>query len=319
MSSEVAAIGGVSFYALALDDVHQFVTMPGSSGAAHPQLGRDFFETMAAGNYRPRWAWVASRGGEVISRAAWWAPPQALHPAALDWFDVAPGPDGVAVGAELLRRAHQEVRTENGQIPEFHLFLPEGWTDGPGATATGALLEAAVQAGLTMKLERWHVTWTPQCGLPTVRARLSYRAVGAGDDPLLVDVLRRILHRTLDSYSREDISAYGIDETARRDLEYLGGFPAPREWWRFASDASGTPVGVVFPSRNFEHAIIAYLGVVPEHRGNGYALDLLLEGTRVLRALGVGEIHADTDLGNIPMANAFRAAGYRFSVHKVLG
>jgi RimJ/RimL family protein N-acetyltransferase len=142
--------------------------------------------------------------------------------------------------------------------------------------------------------------------------------VGPEDDVLLLELLRRILHGTLDTYSREDVSAKGVDQTAKLDLEYLRSFPAPREWWRVGRDRSGAPVGVVFPTRNYEHAIIAYLGVVPEQRGNGYAQDLLLEATRTLAALGATEVHADTDVGNIPMVSAFRAAGYRFAVHIVL-
>ncbi|MGC2192394.1 MAG: GNAT family N-acetyltransferase [Candidatus Dormiibacterota bacterium] len=169
-----------------------------------------------------------------------------------------------------------------------------------------------------MKLERWHLTWSPQLGLPAASDRLTFSSVGPEDDVLLLDLLRRILHGTLDTYGREAVSAQGVDQTAKLDLEYLRSFPAPREWWRVGRDRSGAPVGVVFPTRNYEHAIIAYLGVVPEHRGNGYALDLLLESTRILAAVGAEEVHADTGVGNIPMVNAFRAAGYRFSGHLVL-
>jgi RimJ/RimL family protein N-acetyltransferase len=320
MSNEAATFDSVSFHALALDELHRFVTMPGSSGSAHPHVRRDFFKTMAAANYRPRWTWVAEREGVVIARAAWWAPPQASFPFSLDWFDVGPGPKGVAVGAELLRRAHGQVLKEDGGSPEYHLFLPEAWSGQPDAAATTRRLEAAGQAGLTEKPERWHLTWAESHG-PARRNpdRLTYRSVGTEDDSLVLDLLRRILQGTLDSFSREDVGAHGVEETARRDLEYLASFPAPREWWRIGCDADGAPVGIVFPARNFEHAIIAYLGVVPEQRGKGHGLDLLLEATRVLSALGADEIHADTDLGNIPMANAFRAAGYRLSRHKVLG
>jgi RimJ/RimL family protein N-acetyltransferase len=52
------------------------------------------------------------------------------------------------------------------------------------------------------------------------------------------------------------------------------------------------------------------LAVPPARRGNGYVDDVLAEGTRVLAAKGVPRIRASTDLGNTPMANAFRRAGY---------
>lgn len=306
------------FHALTVDSLPRFVTMPGPSGAIHPQLGRNFMSMMATGHYRPQWTWVAEQDGMVVARAAWWGSPQASHPSALDWLDLPPGPHGVAVGADLLRHAHTQVRTGDGRRPEFHLFLPDGWARLADAKANRARMAAARRAGLTAKLDRWHLTWLSDRSLPTTAGRLHYRSISAEDDALLLHLLHRILQGTLDFYSAEDIAAQGIDETARRDLEYLGSFQSPREWWRLGTDGEGTPVGVVMPARNSEHAIIAYLGVVPEKRGNGYGLDLLLEGTRTLRALGIEEIHADTDVSNTPMAAAFRAAGYRFSVHKVL-
>lgn len=50
--------------------------------------------------------------------------------------------------------------------------------------------------------------------------------------------------------------------------------------------------------------------VLPEHRNNGYLDDILAECTRILAAQEVPRIRAATDLGNVPMANAFRRAGY---------
>lgn len=52
-----------------------------------------------------------------------------------------------------------------------------------------------------------------------------------------------------------------------------------------------------------------YLGVVPEHRGRGYADDLLGECTRFLAVEQDAErIVANTDVGNVPMAAAFARA-----------
>jgi RimJ/RimL family protein N-acetyltransferase len=66
----------------------------------------------------------------------------------------------------------------------------------------------------------------------------------------------------------------------------------------------------VLPARNPYGAIITYLAVLPAHRGHGYIDDILAEGTRVLAGQDVPRIRASTDLGNVPMANAFRRAGY---------
>ena len=66
----------------------------------------------------------------------------------------------------------------------------------------------------------------------------------------------------------------------------------------------------VIPGRNSYNAIIAYIGVVPAHRGHGYIDDILAEGTRILAAEGVPRIRANTDVGNFPMEAAFARAGY---------
>ena len=48
----------------------------------------------------------------------------------------------------------------------------------------------------------------------------------------------------------------------------------------------------------------------------GYIADILAEGTRVL-AEEVPLINASTDLGNVPMAAAFRRAGWRTTGHQI--
>jgi RimJ/RimL family protein N-acetyltransferase len=76
-------------------------------------------------------------------------------------------------------------------------------------------------------------------------------------------------------------------------------------------------VGFVIPAHNGYNPVIAYLGVVPAHRGNGYIGEILAEGTRVLAAEDVPRIRASTDLGNTPMARAFRRAGWLTTGHEV--
>ena len=50
----------------------------------------------------------------------------------------------------------------------------------------------------------------------------------------------------------------------------LMAYGSPRDWWRIAIQPSGEPVGFVIPAHNGDDPIIAYIGVVPAHRGNGY-------------------------------------------------
>ena len=85
---------------------------------------------------------------------------------------------------------------------------------------------------------------------------------------------------------------------------------SPREWWRIATLPDGEPVGFVIPAHNGYNPVIAYLAVVPAHRGRGYIHDVLAAGTGLLAAQDVPRIRAATDVGNAPMAAAFARAGY---------
>jgi GNAT superfamily N-acetyltransferase len=96
-----------------------------------------------------------------------------------------------------------------------------------------------------------------------------------------------------------------------------GGKQSPREWWRIGTAPGGEPAGFVIPAHNRYNPIIAYIGVLPAFRGQGYIDELLAEGTRILAAAGVPRIRATTDVGNVPMARAFRRAGWADFGHEI--
>jgi RimJ/RimL family protein N-acetyltransferase len=119
------------------------------------------------------------------------------------------------------------------------------------------------------------------------------------------------LDGTLDAHSHDDLARMSPREAAVRHYEdELARYTSPRDWWQIAALPSGQPVGFVIPARNDYNPIIAYVAVLPAFRGRGYIDDILAEGTRVLAGQGVPRIRASTDLGNVPMANAFYRAGY---------
>ncbi|UWP86986.1 GNAT family N-acetyltransferase [Dactylosporangium fulvum] len=283
-----------------------FLSMPEPPTVGTALLGRDFAETMAARQYRPEWTWVALDGGTVVARAAWWGGPDDRAPVALDWFD--PGADP-AVGARLLRAA--------GFTVDYHLMLPPGWREVPEAHRAAQLrITAAGAAGFVPVLERLRYRWTPADGLPERPARLTYEPVS--DEAVLHDVLRRVLTGSLDFHQRQAIERAGVEAALADDLAFLDWLPSPREWWRLARDAAGNLAGVVVPGRNYASPIIAYVGVLPEARGHGYAFDLLVEGTHILVEQGAEAITADTDVTNTPMAATFARAGYPVSQRRLI-
>ncbi|WP_246635223.1 GNAT family N-acetyltransferase [Actinoplanes hulinensis] len=130
--------------------------------------------------------------------------------------------------------------------------------------------------------------------------------------------MERVLDGTLDAHSRAELTRTSPRECAAQQYhEELARYPSPREWWRVATLPGGDPVGFVIPAHNGYNPIIAYIGVLPEHRGRGHIDDLLAEGTRLLAGQDVPRIRASTDLGNAPMAAAFARAGHAVLEHQV--
>jgi RimJ/RimL family protein N-acetyltransferase len=170
-------------------------------------------------------------------------------------------------------------------------------------------MAALEQTGARLLAERLRFEWLPGTPVTAPSDRLTFRPVEDTDE--LLDLMTRVLDGTLDAHSRDDLTRMSAREAATSHYEEeLAHYKSPRDWWRLASLPDGTPVGFVTPARNSYNPIIGYLAVLPEHRGNGYIDDILAQGTRVLAAQGVPRIVAATDLGNVPMANAFRRAGY---------
>jgi GNAT superfamily N-acetyltransferase len=258
-------------------------------------------DDLPAGRRRTEWLWVALEGDRLVARAGWWARAGDEHPFLMDIFDV----DGSASdGRALLSRALPAMTNPGASSPpEFLRFVPaEGPFSGPWRT----VLE---ESGARLLVERRRLEWRPSSPLPPSSGRLSFRPA---DNPAeLIDLMTLVLDGTLDAHSRTDLKRLSPVEAATEQYhDELIRYPSPRAWWRIATLEPGDPVGFVIPARNDYNAVIAYIGVVPAHRGHGYIDDILAEGTRILAAEGVPRIRANTDVGNFPMEAAFARAGY---------
>ncbi|MCX4745650.1 GNAT family N-acetyltransferase [Kitasatospora sp. NBC_01287] len=292
-------------------------------------------EDLAAGRRRRDWTWLAlDSEGRLLARVAWWSRPGDTDPALLDIFDYLPGHE--ATGAALLRTALAAVVPEGGTPAKYTRFLPPDWREDPAVrTAVDGRLAIVERLGARLFVERLRLEWTPgspdadppsadspsadspdagavDAGppVPGPTGRLAFRPV-AGEGELL-DLLTEILTGTLDAYSLDDLRQMTARQAARLQFdEEFAHFTSPRDWWRVATlPGSGEPVGLVIAARNQYRPIIAYLGVLPAHRGQGHIDEILAEGTRVLAATEPECVRASTDVGNAPMAAAFARAGY---------
>jgi RimJ/RimL family protein N-acetyltransferase len=216
---------------------------------------------------------------------------------ALDWLDFTEADAAV----RLLRTAPPRT--------EFSLALPVGWRDSPEvARAAQSRIAVAEAAAMSLLVERYNYRWTRECGLPARPGRLQFRP--EPDDAVILDVLLRAQAGSLDAHARRAIAASGPDAAAREDLDILLWMPSPRDWWRLAYTDDGDLVGITVPCRNYHDPVVGYVAVVPEHRGHGYAYDLLAEATHLLVSEGADRIVASTDVPNAPMAASFARAGY---------
>lgn len=286
------------------DEVPLFDSLPDPGLVGFAAFGEPFAVKADHGEYRPEWLWVALRGEAVVARAAWWGGPDDAAPLTLDWFDFTEFDAAV----RLLRTAPFRA--------QYELRLPPNWRSDPPVTAAATVrIDAAVAAGMAVQVERYRYRWTPACGIPPRPGRLRFRT--DPDDEAFLEVLRRVNRGSLDAQLRATIEQDGAETAARQELDHLRWLPSPRTWWLLAFDHAQDLVGFVVPAHHHADPLVAYVGVVPEHRGNGYAYDLLVEATHRLVDDGADRIVAGTDVPNTPMAATFARVGYPVEQHRI--
>jgi RimJ/RimL family protein N-acetyltransferase len=274
-------------------------------------LNEELEDDLAAGRRRAEWMWVALRGDRLLARIAWWGPVGDATPSLLDIFDLDDSNadyDRVDIGAQLLRTAMAEVVPPGTRPPEYLRNVPPDWRETDRRVVEDRM-GALESVGARMFVERLRFEWRPGTPVPEPQGRLKFRPVRDTEEILALMTL--VMDGTLDAHSRDDLTRMSAREAALKHYESeLAHYRSPQEWWRIATLPDGEPVGFVTPACNAYNPIIGYLAVLPAHRGHGYIDEILGAGTRFLRAQDVPRIRAATDLGNTPMANAFRRAGY---------
>ncbi|HEX4813340.1 MAG TPA: GNAT family N-acetyltransferase [Nonomuraea sp.] len=243
------------------------------------------------GRTRPEWCFA-----DGSARLAYWAPFPGSEPLIVWQFD--PGPDPVAAAA-LLRRGLAALGPSK-IICDIALR--------PGLTPVvdrAVEHEALTLAGFSMEVERLSLEWVAGTDLPPDPGRLTYRPVRGLPRAEVIDLLVRVSDGSLDHDTRVEIATTGAEREARWMYDDLTNRRSKPDWFVIGL-LGDIPVGLVAPD---DHSI-AYIGVVPDHRGHRYVDDLLARGTRTLAEAGLPRIAAATDVANIPSANAFLRAGY---------
>jgi RimJ/RimL family protein N-acetyltransferase len=276
-------------------------------------LNEELADDLAQGRRRPEWMWVALRGDRLLARAAWWSRRGGDAPFLLDVLDIddtLPDDARVSAGVRLLRTATSAIIPDGSLPPQYSRFVPPGWRDNALARRpVEDRMTVAERTGARLFVERLRLEWRQGTPVPGPSRRLVFRS--AEDTGELLALMTLAIEGTLDAHDRDELTRTSARAAAAGHYEgELARYTSPRSWWQIADLPAGDPVGFVIPARNDYNPIIAYLAVLPGHRGHGYVDDILAEGTRILARHGAPRIRASTDLGNIPMANAFQRAGY---------
>ena len=272
------------------------------------------------GHRRPGWLWMALHGDRLLARAGWWKMRHHTAPQVLDIFDIADHSGSsqcLDLGARLVREAVAKVIRQGTGLPGYSRFVPPDWRDHPAARrAVEGRMQALERTGARLFVERLRLEWRPGTPIAARTGRLSFGPVR--DHQALTSLMTEVMDGTLDAHGRRDLTRMSAAKAASRHYEEeLARYRSPREWWRIGALPDGEPAGFVIPAHNGYNPIIAYIGVLPAYRGHGYIDELLAEGTRILAAEDVPRIRASTDLGNVPMANAFRRAGWADFSHEI--
>jgi RimJ/RimL family protein N-acetyltransferase len=273
-----------------------------------------------SGSYGVDRIWLAEENGEIAACAVWYGSLANSHPLIIDCLWVASHvANRAALGAAVLQAGHDAFHAAGAtDLPEYHLFLTPQWrNDSAASNEVEWRRTAARSTGLSHDLERLRYEWTADAGLRPSPARLTFSS--EPDDNVFLQLFERVAMETLDHGTRESVARLGLEGHARETLDVHRGMKGERSWWRVARTHTGDLVGFTIPTANEDWPVIGYIAVVPELRGRGYAVDLVIEATRILAEHGAERIRSDTDTTNVPMAKTFERANYRnFSVRLVM-
>jgi GNAT superfamily N-acetyltransferase len=265
----------------------------------------------AARSMRPEWCFVAGEEGEgPLGRVAFWTLPGMEEPFALVLLDLPWDGDYMGVGTRLLgdvlEEAHalgageiEHVLDDPPMRPQFQHHREKR-------------IELLEGAGFAFRRETERFEWR-KVEPPAVPTRLSFRTLEEVGEDAFVDAMREVSEGTLDREIRGERERLGERRAAREFFEDARKVKHDPAWWRLAYAPNGELAGLVMPAEPPGFLTIFYVGVVPRMRGQGYIDDLLAASTAsLLEARGRDEkpLRADTDVANVPMADAFERAGW---------
>ncbi len=213
--------------------------------------------------------------------------------------------DWLTVGTELLRQALAQMKTKGASSVEYPIY--DIYQKPPELQRR--VVEAA---GFRLVQDKLRFVWKDQGSPVEVPDRLTFRSLAETGEAEYVTAIERVTTGTLDRDLMRDVAESGPAKAARDYVNTLKDMESCSDRWLLAYLPDGRLCGLVVPQRlDDKEGCINYVGVVPELRGSGYGLDLLLKGTAVLQAAGWKKVTAEIDADNRPLAAHMERAGFR--------
>ncbi len=253
------------------------------------------------GYIRPEWCFVAEVAGGFIGRIVYWTLPTLDNLFEVDFLELPWNANYLEVGTKLLRLSLALLQQEPIVI-QYVIDTPS-----PMFTFAAQRLEVIEQFGFVFTRETCRFEWLQTEIIPS--QRLVFRSLDHVGEDVFIDAMMRVSENTLDRLLQQQIDTLGLAQSTIEEFRLLQAFKYKSSWWQLAYNETGI-VGLIMPAENDGGAIIGYIGVIPEYRGQGYVHDLLAQGTVTLKAAGARRVRADTDVNNAPMVSAFQKAGY---------
>ncbi len=213
--------------------------------------------------------------------------------------------DWLTVGTDLLRQALAQMETKGTSSVGYAIY--DIYQKPPELQRQ--VVEAA---GFRLTQDKLRFVWKDQ-GCPVeVPDRLTFRTLAETGEDEYVTAVEKVTARTLDRELLREVAESGPTRAARDYVNTLKDLEFRSDRWLLAYLPDGRLCGLVVPQRSDDkEGCINYIGVVPELRGRGFGLDLLLKGTAVLQAAGWKKVVAEIDADNRPLAAHMERAGYR--------
>jgi len=264
-----------------------------------------------AGLSKPGWCFLLEDGEVRLGRLGFIVSPTTSDP---HWLGSLPPFELSIYGLEL---------PWNGDFHEYgrqliHESLAQIEDEVPGLLQASINIEGRAHSherrvlleslGMDLFQEKHGFSWRDRGQTLDTGDRLEFLSVS----DLGADAYRSVMaasgEGTLDRNDRYYWRGCGADNWAAQMMVYLD--PDDAAMWLVAL-SKDEPVGyVAVASDDSWGSTIIHIGVVPDHRGNGYISDLLNAGTRTARSAGITSMLSDVDVMNAPMSRAMEQAGH---------